>query len=260
MLRGWITPTFCTSGTPLGILGDAAQHYTELGLHILPLVQDSKRPAVASGVYAATDTPDQIQEWWTANPLRNIGIATGASNLVAYDVDGFLGEASLAILETKYGKLPDTVTQVTPGKIIEGLHTGKGRHLIFKGVPGLQSMVRIADGIDVKAIGGYVVAAPSVHPNGGAYEFASGHSFDDMTPATLPATWIAFLKVMCSQKQDRDYCNHDEELRQERALRQAAEAKATEALERLADTQDRLIAHLEGKLPHHPLQKEAAEF
>jgi len=249
----------------LGVMGDAALRYAALGLPILPLEPESKKPAAVTvnGIYAATTNADQNVAMWTENPAYNVGVATGACDLCVLDIDGFLGEQTLAALEAKYGRLPDTVTQSTPGKYVDGLHSGKGRHLFFKGMRDLQSMEEVAPGIDVRASGGLIVLAPSRHPHGGIYEFLPKRSFTDLSPAVLPAHWVEFLQAACNKV--RSTADHSggveaEQLREERELRRVAEAKAREALELLVDTQNRFIAHLAGKLPPHPFQKEAAEF
>ena len=244
---------------------DAALHYaTDLGLPILPLEPGTKRPAsiTVNGIYAATTNGDQIQRWEEANPSFNVGLATGTAGLVVIDVDGVLGERTLAALEAKYGKLPDTVEQVTPGKIRDGLHTGKGRHLFFQGIRDLLSMECVAPGIDIRAGGGLIVLAPSAHPDGtGTYAWLPGHSFDDIPVATLTSAWQAFLQNACnSVRSTTDHSGgvESEQLREERELRLAAEAKVVETLERLATLHDRFTAVLEAMLPPHPLTKEVA--
>ena len=201
-----------SSPKSLGDIGNAALHYAGLGLSVIPLEPEAKRPAVVTGngVYAATTDADQIRRWWTANPLFNVGVACGASGLVVIDVDGHRGEKSLAALERRLGDLPETVEQITPGKILDGQHTGKGRHLIFKDEQHhLSSMEAIGAGIDVRAIDGQIVVAPSRHPDGtGTYEFVPGRSFDDITPATLPEAWVEFLQEICSEKRDAAYESH----------------------------------------------------
>ena len=89
----------------LGDLGDAALHYAGLGLSVVPLMQNAKKPATRNGIYDASLAPDQIRMWWTKVPTCNVGIATGASDLAVIDVDGRLGEQSLAGLESNLGVL-----------------------------------------------------------------------------------------------------------------------------------------------------------
>lgn len=178
---------------------DVALCYAERGLAVFPLLPQSKEPATSHGFKDATTDQEQIRQWWSENPNFNIGIATGnVPGVIVIDVDGQAGEQSLVILEQEYGKLPVTVTQITPGKIIEGQHTGRGRHLIFKtggrSFSCQQDIFKSKSKVDIKSDGGYIVAARSIHPHGtGFYEFAAEFSFEDMEPAELPSTWVTFL-------------------------------------------------------------------
>ena len=145
-------------------LGEIALSYTEkLKFQIFPLQERSKIPATKRGHLDAVSDPAIIKEWWEQNPNYNIGLKTGeASGVWVLDVDGPQGESDLAELEAKYGKLPKTPTQAT----------GKGRHIIFKNPPGLvignrAKLIRhdIPEGLDVRGAGGYIVLAPSIHPD-----------------------------------------------------------------------------------------------
>ena len=184
----------------LGDLGDAALRFAGLGLHVLPLEPEAKRPAsiTVTGVFAATTDADQIRRWWTANSLFNVAIACGVSNIAVLDIDGGAGEVGFAELESKLGKLPDTTTVLTPGR-------GGGRHLIFEGCEELFTMVGIASGVDFKAAGGYIVTVPSVHPDGGTYQFEEGKSFDEKSPSKLPPQWIDYLQRLWSEREDVTY-------------------------------------------------------
>ena len=131
-----------------------------------------KDPAIKGGAGckdASTD-PKTIRQMWRDEPGSNIGIATGAkSGVWVLDIDPDKGaEAALAGLEAQYGKLPETVMTLT----------GRGGRHLFFGYHGERIFNRNSDigpGIDVKAEGGYVIAAPSVHPDTGkAYEWADG--------------------------------------------------------------------------------------
>jgi predicted P-loop ATPase len=70
---------------------------------------------------------------------------------------------SLAELERQHGPLPETLRAATGGD---------GHHYYFAIAHG--AAVRggvLADGLDVKADGGYVIAPPSTHPNGKSYRW-----------------------------------------------------------------------------------------
>lgn len=144
------------------------------GFSIFPLRPGLKTPATKNGFKDATRDEAQIRVWWGMNPAANIGIATGAaSNCFVVDVDGFAGEAALQLL----GALPETLEACTPGKVDKrsGEFLGKGRHLFFL-YPGAVATIgasQIGEHLDHRSDGGYVVAAPSVHPDGtGSYAWS----------------------------------------------------------------------------------------
>jgi hypothetical protein len=151
------------------ILGDAAS---------------GKRPITAvcpSGVLSATDDPELARAWWDAYPLANVGIAIPGDWIVV-DVDprNGGGEAYDAIAK-EHGAWPDTLEAATGGG---GAHVVYHKPLAarFPGkIPGRK-------GLEVKQVGGYIVAAPSVHFTGGRYEWAN-----DVPPAPLPE-WLAALE------------------------------------------------------------------
>ena len=111
-------------------------------------------------------------------PNANIGIATGnVSKLTVLDVDprndGF---EELREIEKKYGGFPETVKAATGGD---------GTHLYFRYV-GEKTSKELRQGIDIKSDGGYVVAPPSIHPNGKLYKWADGRSPFDSPLAPFP--------------------------------------------------------------------------
>ena len=78
--------------------------------------------------------------------------------------------------------MPKTVTVITPGG---------GAHFYFN-APGVEignSASKLGTNIDVRGSGGFVVAAGSVHPNGGVYWYAKGKAPDEVEIAALPA-WV----------------------------------------------------------------------
>jgi hypothetical protein len=99
------------------------------------------------------------------------------------------GDESLAQLEHRQGKFPDTVESITGGG---------GRHIFFT-YPGGKHRIRNATalagmpGLDVRGDGGYVVAPPSLHISGGRYEWEASSELDEVTLAPMPA-W--FLKLL----------------------------------------------------------------
>src|SRR5262245_11531725 len=129
------------------------------GLAVFPCRARTKKPACPHGCLDATHDAATIESWWRGDPNYNVAIATGApSGVFVIDVDGDDGEAALRKLEAEHGMLPPTVEVIT----------ARGRHLYFKmpAHPVPCSVDKIAPGIDVRGDGGYVLAPPSVHPDG----------------------------------------------------------------------------------------------
>jgi hypothetical protein len=165
---------------PLGRHGAAALRYAARGWAVFPLQPAGKQPRTRHGLHDATSDPRRIRAWWAACPTANIGLATG--RLVVLDVDGEEGRASLDALEGDHGPLPATLRA----------STARGAHLYFLAPSGPaipNSAGRLGRGLDVRGEGGYVVAPPSVHPDGGTYRWTSR-----ATPAVLPEHLAARLR------------------------------------------------------------------
>ena len=134
----------------------SALWYASQGLAVFPLQPLSKTPMPGShGCKDATIDPGQISAWWRARPDANIGIATGLVCDVA-DLDGWAGVDAWAALEGVPEQLGVVVTPRTEGG---------GRH-IYVPVTGQGNRARMLPGVDWRGQGGYVVAPPSVLPEG----------------------------------------------------------------------------------------------
>lgn len=163
-----------------GSLGAAACYYASLGWAVFPLVPHDKVPLIGkreggNGLHDATTDVEQITAWWTQTPDANVGLVTGdKSGIVVVDVDGENGEAALA----HYGELPQTVES----------RTGKGRHLLFTGTGVRNSAGKLGAQLDVRGEGGYIVAPPSIHPNGSRYQWVRGRYPGTVPLAPLPET------------------------------------------------------------------------
>ncbi|MDP9404606.1 MAG: bifunctional DNA primase/polymerase [Actinomycetota bacterium] len=145
----------------------------------------AKHPRVAGGLKAATTDRAQIERWWSKWPNANVAIRTGeVSGLMVVDIDpAHGGETSLARLVEQHGELP-------AGRVVR---TGSGgRHLYFRH-PGEavrnDTSRRLGPGLDIRGDGGYVIAPPSRHANGGRYGVAGrGGELPD-----LPAWMLRLL-------------------------------------------------------------------
>jgi Bifunctional DNA primase/polymerase, N-terminal len=154
--------------------------YAARGYAVFPCLPESKVPAFPGGFKNGTTNPATIRRWWLARPDYNIGIATGVrSGVWVLDVDGAYGAVALIVLEATYGPLPVTLASVT----------SNGCHLWFRYTCPIQCSAddRIGRGLDVRGDGGYVIAPPSVHPDGPIYCWTN-----DRTPAVAPE-WLVKL-------------------------------------------------------------------
>lgn len=162
---------------------DVAMFYAEHNIKVFPVKRQDKKPLCASGFKSASMDIAQLQEWNKKFPDCNIGIPTGHINgLLVVDVDGEEGFKSLAQLEQQHGKL------IAPTVI-----TGKGKHLYFNmpvNTDIKSSVSKIANHIDIRANGGYVVAPPSLHENGHRYIWESFTTNQDFPEAP---TWLISL-------------------------------------------------------------------
>jgi len=144
-----------------------ALNLAEKGFAVFPLKPKGKTPATAHGCKDATTDKEQILSWWTEHPDCNIGIATGSASggLVVIDVDnGHGGSGSTSLREwcLVNGDLPDTLTCLTGSG---------GEHYYYFDSEPFKNAAGIIKHVDIRAEGGYVVAPPSVHPNGNIYEW-----------------------------------------------------------------------------------------
>jgi hypothetical protein len=169
----------------------AARLYTERGWRVVPIPPGEKYPKHLSNWQdKATTDVDVIDRWWPEGSCNGIGIATGVgTGMFVLDVDpGHGGDDTLADLEHEHGTLPDT---------IEVLTGGGGRHIYFLLPEGVtianDQSGRLGPGLDIRGNGGQVVAPPTIHPNGRAYEWEALSSPFDGTEVADPPAWLVEL-------------------------------------------------------------------
>lgn len=133
-----------------GALLDASIWYAKAGIPVFPLKAGQKVPATAHGFKDATVDLDKIRAWWTATPQANIGIPTGHLFTVI-DIDLPDGYLSLGLLRER-GLLPEIY-----GRVI----TASGGTHLYVAPTGDGNAAGIVPGVDVRGVGGYVVAPPS---------------------------------------------------------------------------------------------------
>ncbi len=153
-------------------LKEWALEYTGMGLAVFPLRARNKTPATKNGCKDATTDQKQIASWWNRWPDANIGIATGSvsGGLVVIDLDrdeekGRDGYEILQEWQRQHGQLPDTCQSIT----------GRGGyHLLYRDTAEHRNAQALFEGVDIRGEGGYIVAPPSIHPNGHTYEWEQG--------------------------------------------------------------------------------------
>lgn len=149
----------------VGPMGQCALRYAQRWA-VFPCKPGSKKPNTEHGVKDATRDEDVITEWWRKEPRSNIGVATGvASGIIAVDLDGEEGPFNFAEMASHNGtQVPPALWQRTPSG---------GFHAVFEHPGGVlnNSAKKLADGIDTRGDGGYIVVAPSEIWDVGRYEW-----------------------------------------------------------------------------------------
>lgn len=169
----------------------AALYYaTKYGWSVFPVKAEEKRPHTPHGCKDAKKDPGAIRAWWKKWPNDSVGIATGSiSNLIVIDEDldddkGLDGIMAVDAWEKDNNvKLPATARAIT----------GRGGAHLYYHYTGKDILNRagIIDGVDVRGEGGYVVAPPSIHPNG--VEYAWEEDPDDIGIAEVDEVVLKFL-------------------------------------------------------------------
>ena len=122
--------------------------------------------------------PDEVSVLAWNNTKHNVGVVTGhVSELLVVDVDGEY--------PADWPEMPNTWT----------VKTKKGFHYYFflQCDMEFRNSARIAENVDIRSNGGYVVAPPSVHPDGGNYEWLDGKSPWQTKIANIPDWLIKIL-------------------------------------------------------------------
>lgn len=165
---------------------DFARAYASLQWQSFPCREKDKTPLVRWADVATTED-NMLTGWWDTSPSANIAIACGKrSGIVVLDIDpDHGGFETLADLAIEYGAMPETPISRTG--------TG-GQHIYFKhpGVEIRNSAGKLGPGLDVRGDGGYVVAPPSIHPNGNRYEWIAKPSHTPL--ADMPEWMIELLQ------------------------------------------------------------------
>jgi len=128
-----------------------------------PPVSSSKHPIVR-GWQRSHANERTITARLSAWPRANVGLVTGGpAHVVVLDIDGEDGRRSLHALEKAHERLPLTLTSATGGG-------GEQRLFVLPDELDLDaignSVRKLGAGLDVRASGGQIVVAPSLHRSG----------------------------------------------------------------------------------------------
>lgn len=187
---------------PPADLTRAAISATDRGWAVFPCWPAAKIPWCRNGASEATVDTEGVAAHWEAFPTHNVGLATGPSDLVVIDADTPKPEESLpgrwqaepgivngadvfaALCERAQVDFPITRTVRTPNG---------GWHWYFATPPGVairNSAKKLAPMLDVRGVGGYVLAAGSV-VDGRLYQLVI-----DVDPLPLPYWLTAALLAL----------------------------------------------------------------
>lgn len=188
---------------------DVALAYRKRGFRVFAC-RPNKAPATPRGVHDATTDANEIrQQFASAGPNALVGIACGQQpnglHLMAVDLDqrplaGVDGRDSWQTLASGR-KQPDTWEVLTPSG---------GAHLYYmldsrEAARVKNSVAKLGPGIDIRAEGGYVIAAGSSTPDGKQW------SFDGNSPSREPARAPQWLVEAVSAKPTLELVSSREE-------------------------------------------------
>lgn len=166
----------------------AALELTKHGLHIFPCTPE-KEPMVVAWERSAFNSPFAVCTRWDGAPQALPAIPVGAHGLVVIDCDrkheGIDGVAAFTALCAKHGiDLSNAFVVETPSG---GLHFYWRSDIAYGNSRG-----SLPEGIDVRGVGGYVIAPGATLPDGRAYRLIGG-SWDTLPVLSEPLT--GFLKA-----------------------------------------------------------------
>lgn len=182
----------------------AALYYIGQGMYVFPAKPKSKRPDPKFAPHGFKDSfndAETVKLVWDGKGTKddNVCIETGSkSNLYVVDMDVEKDDAGNVILKDDAPKcigceslskmLHSKGIPVATGTLISQTGSGGGQ-IWFKlsdeqrkelGDKDLRCHTRVLRGLDLKGGGGYVVAPPSVHPNGNHYKFMNENDIKPM--------------------------------------------------------------------------------
>lgn len=181
----------------------AALAYAARGWPVFPCSPATKAPLTKRGLKDATTHPDMIRGWWGRWPKAMIGLPLGGpTGLFALDfdpreeVDPESGEVTQftyrqlrADTEAMIGgELPATAASRTPSG---------GFHIFYRQPEGdeIRNRGNLPPHVDVRGLGGYVIAPPSMREDGKAYAWVDRRDPADCPPEAPPPALVDLLRA-----------------------------------------------------------------
>ena len=160
-------------------MNDFALKYVDNGWSVLPVRPEEKRPFMTNWLqYTKTRAnKDMVSNWFSKLSGAGIGVVTGKiSNIIVLDVEN---DCPIPI---------NKLLEMYPTQMVSRSGSG-GYHLFFQyptTIAKVSNRVRIFDGADLRADGGFIVLPPTMHPTSGKrYEWVS-----EGYPGTFPKTLL----------------------------------------------------------------------
>lgn len=162
------------------------RNYATLGFPVIPC--NGKTPLIKDWPQRKTSTAEDVEAWVAKWPQLNIGLVLGsASGIVGIDIDG--PEAEQKLQEISQGNLSETWAFNTPGR---------GKRLLYSIPQGFQakkwtmSLEGEHNELALLGEGNQTIVPPSIHPNGGTYQWVEGYGPDEIALAPAPQ-WMLDL-------------------------------------------------------------------
>jgi hypothetical protein len=169
------------------------------GIFVLPCSAETKAPRLPSWPTRATNIPNGVAYYWERYGRDSMpGIAMGKSGLVAVDIDvknGIDGRAAFDLLLDQHEELPRCPATKSPSG---------GYHLIFRQPVGREPLGNatgaLPPGIDIRGVGGQIIAPGAVRDTGEFYDSVAGwpdlaESYAAGTVPEIPAWLVAIIET-----------------------------------------------------------------
>lgn len=196
-----------SEGKPTGCTCEAYRHSDQCKrdhekLYLAP-GEKCKNPGKCPRVrWAEKSTRDEetIKKWWGVWPSANIGVDCNKSGWLVFDADTYKQLADLSDLLDQEDR--ETVTVLTGGG---------GEHYIYdrQGKSYGNSTKGLPAGIDIRGVGGYVVAPPSLHKSGKRYTFEEGYELSKIPLLPIPLSLDRILSSCTASKQASEMSDPD---------------------------------------------------